>query len=95
MILCLGITGSGKSVLLRSLKERSTLLFNGYVPEEVNPDDKPDHPGPAPLLPSVATVGTDLVKLSKPSQKRNGPPEGQLDFRRAASHSAKRRLPFS
>ena len=78
MILCLGVTGSGKTMLLHSLKERSALLLEGSVPEVVDPDEVPEFPVPVPLLPSVATVGTDLIKLSRPSTKRNCPPEGLM-----------------
>ena len=78
MILCLGVTGSGKTMLLHSLKERSALLLEGSVPEVVDPDEVPEFPIPVPLLPSVATVGTDLIKLSRPSTKRNCPPEGLM-----------------
>jgi hypothetical protein len=80
MILCVGVAGSGKSMLLRSLKDRSAALFEGYVPEVVDPDEPPPPPGPAPLLASIATIGTDFVKISKPSDKRNSPPEGWLSF---------------
>ena len=77
MILCLGVTGSGKSMLLHCLKERSSALFNGYVPAEVVvEDDDGLNQEPVPLLAAVATVGTDLVHLTKPGSKRNSPPQG-------------------
>ena len=79
MILCLGVSGSGKSMLLHCLKERSLQLFNGYVPEAVavvDVDDSDEFSHPAPLLASVATVGTDFVRLSKPGEKRKSPDQG-------------------
>ena len=63
-------------MLLHCLKERSTALFNGYVPAEVVEDEDGMNHEPAPLLAAVATVGTDLVHLSKPGTKRNSPPQG-------------------
>ena len=82
MILCLGVTGAGKSMLLKCLKDRSALLLTGDLPEVVvNLDDDPQPVGPAPLLASVATVGTDLIKLSRPGSKRNSCPEGLSIFK--------------
>jgi hypothetical protein len=82
MILCLGVSGSGKSMLLHCLKEKSLQLANGLNVAEavavVDLDDLDESSIPAPLLASVATVGTDFVRLSKPGVKRNSPAQGSL-----------------
>lgn len=75
-ILCLGISGSGKSMLLHCLKERCLALSLGLVPEDVVVDDDDAVKQPPPLLMTVPTVGTDLVRLQKPGAK--GTPQSKV-----------------
>lgn len=74
MILCLGILGSGKSMLIHFLKERCHDLFQGYVPEEVPEGENPTLE-PEPLVPMISTLGTDLNMLSRPGCKKTDPPD--------------------
>ena len=74
MIICLGISGSGKSMLIHYLRERCDDLFQGYVPIEIPEGEKPPME-PEPLLPVISTLGTDLITLSRPGGKRTDPAE--------------------
>ena len=65
MILCVGVTGSGKTMLLRQLQERGSNL----VSIQASKADSSDVVRPVLKIStaqtSVPTVGTDLILLSR------------------------------
>ena len=77
MILCVGVTGSGKTMLLRQLQERGQNLLNSAAKPETPPTAKAAAAAAAaadvikpPLKistaqTSVPTIGTDLITLSR------------------------------
>ena len=65
MILCVGTSGSGKSVLLRHLQ------VHNVVTEGVAAGSEGEEDGGASLRSTIPTVGTNLATLSRSRTKKN------------------------
>ena len=65
MILCVGTSGSGKSVLLRHLQ------VHNVVSEGVAAGSEGEEDGGASLRSTIPTVGTNLATLTRSRTKKN------------------------
>ena len=65
MILCVGVTGSGKTMLLRQLQERGSNLVSIQAAKADSSDIVRPVLKISTAQTSVPTVGTDLILLSR------------------------------
>ncbi len=65
MILCVGVTGSGKTMLLRQLQEQGQNLVNIQAAKQDSADVVRPIPKISTAQTSVPTIGTDLIVLSR------------------------------
>ena len=79
MILCVGVTGSGKTMLLRQMQEHGlNLLKEAKMDTMTSEVTKPSTtPKISTALTSVPTIGTDLITLSR---SLNFCPNSETDF---------------
>ena len=66
MILCVGTSGSGKSVLLRHLQVHNVVSESIHVGVEVEGEEEG-----VSLRSTIPTVGTNLANLSRSRTKKN------------------------